>query len=107
MDMQDSRSMPAPISACDMEDVCRRFFRGGRLRAIPTKRKNRRLVLAAIAERVERGRAYTEREVDQILGTVYDDHCVLRRALVDEGLLVRTRSGSEYRRAAEDTPERI
>jgi hypothetical protein len=99
MNEQDRCSTAAAAPAGDVEDVRRRYFRGGRLRDIPSKRKNRHAVLAAVAERVEHGRAYTEHEVNHILGAVYDDHCVLRRALVDEGLLLRTRSGSEYRRA--------
>jgi len=77
-----------------------RFFRRGRMIAFPAKRKNRLSVLAVLAESFHVNQEYTEDEINRLLLRYYDDHCTLRRALVDEGYLQRTVSGTAYRRVA-------
>jgi hypothetical protein len=49
----------------------------------------------------EPGRQYPEKEVNEILHAWYPDHAMLRRNLVDAGLL--TRSNSIYQRADKPT----
>ncbi|GAA0472078.1 MULTISPECIES: DUF2087 domain-containing protein [Streptomyces] len=76
------------------------LFSHGRLTAIPRKTARRRQLLAHLAETLfEPGRDYTEREVNDALLTVHEDCSALRRYLVTDGLLTRTRDGSSYRRA--------
>jgi len=82
-----------------LDVALRRFFRDGRLVVIPAKRKNRLLVLAALARCFYDERIYSEAEVNQMLLHFHNDFCYLRRELVDEGFLERTKSGIEYRRA--------
>lgn len=74
-----------------------RFFRGERLEAMPAREPDRRAVLEHIALRFSRGRAYEEREVNDLLSDVDADYATLRRYLIDAGLLVRDRG--IYRRA--------
>ena len=76
-----------------------RFFRNGRLVAMPVKRKNVRTALGVIVEDFELGRSYTEEEVNLIVLSYLDDHCVLRRALVNERFLMRDAAGQRYWRA--------
>ena len=38
----------------------------------------------------------TEREINERLAAIVDDVAAIRRYLVDEGLIERTRSGTEY-----------
>ena len=45
----------------------------------------------------EPGRRYPEPVVDEILKAVFDDHCALRRYLVDESFLSRTAGGVYWR----------
>jgi hypothetical protein len=80
-------------------DVADRFFREGKLTVIPAKRGTRRLVLATLAAQFEAGRDYSEDEVNRLLVAIFADFCTLRRALVDEGFLTRSATGSAYRRA--------
>jgi hypothetical protein len=75
----------------------RPFIRGGRITAIPAKRTRRRLLLDQVAQAFEPGRTYPESAVDQILKAVFDDHCALRRYLVDESFLSRTAAGVYWR----------
>ncbi len=76
-----------------------RFFRKGRLMSMPAKRKNVLLVLSIVVEAFERNRTYTEQEVNAIVLRYHDDHCILRRALVNERFLQREATGSRYWRA--------
>jgi excisionase family DNA binding protein len=69
------------------------WFVDGRLTAIPSKRSVRRPVLERLARQYEPARTYPEREVNELLRQFHDDVASLRRELVAEKLLTRTRNG--------------
>lgn len=69
------------------------FFRQGRLVKLPAQHKKRLIVLEQFALRFEPGRHYSEQEVTGLIMPVFDDYCVIRRLLVDEGLVSRDGSG--------------
>jgi hypothetical protein len=69
--------------------VLGRFFSGTRLVAMPTQRTARVLVLERLAMAFEPGVKYAEAEVNQRLTVFHNDYALLRRRLVDEGLLSR------------------
>lgn len=78
-----------------------RFFTDGRLVQYPASPALRSEVLSIIASRVfEPGVAMDEATVNERLAQVRDDHVVLRRYLVDHGLLERDREGRTYRLAS-------
>ena len=81
----------------DAPDQVRAFIRAGRITAIPAKRTRRRLLLNEVAQAFEPGRRYPEAAVDEILKQVFDDHCALRRYLVDEQFMSRTAAGVYWR----------
>jgi hypothetical protein len=81
----------------DPPDQLRAFVRDGRITVVPAKRARRRLLLNEVAQAFEPGRRYPEPVVDEILKAVFDDHCTLRRYLVDEEFLSRTAGGSYWR----------
>lgn len=74
------------------------FDEEGRLRALPTKRGPRREVLERIVARLEVDRTWSEVELNRELRHVHHDVAALRRELVAEKLLVRTRDGIYKRR---------
>jgi biotin operon repressor len=86
----------------DGDRVLRDFFDGERLRRIPAQRKKRVVVLRKLLERFERGRTYSEREVNALLGRAHEDVATLRRELVMYGFLERERG---IYRVAEQLPE--
>lgn len=91
-----------PISQFLLENPgLARFFKHGRLTAIPENLNARREV-AVLVTRLLPGSELAEYQVNELLGQVYDDHAALRRLLVDEGLVTREGS-SRYRRV--DEPE--
>jgi hypothetical protein len=81
----------------DLPDQLRPFIRHGRITAMPAKRSRRLLLLDQVAQAFEPGRDYPEPTVDEILRTVFDDHCALRRALVDESFMSRDDHGRYWR----------
>ena len=70
------------------------FFQNGRLVSIPKNRAQRRLVLEELAHVFEWGRLYDEREVNNILKPFHDDTASLRRAMIEEQILLR--DGGRY-----------
>jgi hypothetical protein len=64
---------------------------------VPAKRTRRRALLDEVAQAFEPGRRYPEAAVDEILKPLFDDHCALRRYLVDEDFLSRTPGGEYWR----------
>lgn len=66
------------------------------LKTFNVKEKNKLLILHTILKQFERGKKYTEKEVNAILKRIYDDHATIRRNLIDYGLMVRTANCSEY-----------
>ena len=72
------------------------FFRDGRLTSLPGRTRYLVAALGVLADRFERGRAYPEPEVNQVLEGDAPDPATLRRLLVDHGFLERERG--VYRR---------
>ena len=74
------------------------FDAEGRLKAIPTQRAKRRAVLQRIVAGIEADRDYKEVELNAHLRAIHEDVAYLRRELVGENLM--TRSRGIYRRVA-------
>jgi hypothetical protein len=80
-----------------------RFLRDGRVARWPAGAADIDALLRHVVEGVlDPDEVLDERALTERLVRVADDHALLRRRLVDAGLLLRTRSGSEYARAADD-----
>jgi len=104
----DARSMtvrPAEKRTPEQRDgdeerakVLRNFFEGPRLKSIPAQRKQRVIVLQHLLEQFDAAKAYTEREVNDILRVAHEDVATLRRELVDYGYMQRERGIYEVSR---------
>ncbi len=81
----------------DPPDQLRAFIRDGRITAVPARRARRLMLLDQVAQAFEPGRKYPEAVVDEILKTIFDDHCTLRRYLVDEEFMSRNAAGLYWR----------
>lgn len=69
--------------------VLQTYFRDGKVSRLPTQNKKRWIVYLEIIKLFEPGRSYPERELNELIATVYEDYCMVRRELVDEGVLSR------------------
>lgn len=77
--------------------VIRGFIRDDRLITIPAHERKRQIVIRYLIDRCfTEDRPYPEKEVNQRLALFHPDVATLRRAMVDEGLLVR--ANGLYRR---------
>ncbi|GAB3467856.1 hypothetical protein GCM10027436_83240 [Actinophytocola sediminis] len=74
------------------------YFRRGRLLALPTEATVRARVLGVVVEAFDPDHVYSEARVNALCAEWHDDWVSLRRALVDEGLILRDRGGTGYRR---------
>lgn len=82
-----------------MENGVKRFFYDDfnlRLRVIPHKKKDKIEVLKEVSAQFEENQFYSEREVNHVLETIYDDFPLLRRNLIDFNFLCRDRNGYAY-----------
>ena len=69
-----------------------------RLKAYPTKHKQKQIALFYLASKFEQGRVYTEKEVNEILiqWHTFQDWAMLRRELHDKSFFDRASNGSNY-----------
>jgi len=71
----------------------------GRLRQWPSRQKVQRMAIGMLAGKLERGREYTERELNYLLVDwhTFGDWALLRRLLFDWRHVDREPDGSRYR----------
>ena len=90
------RNRELPDATPEQARVLRNFVTEGRLRSIPVRESQRRVVLEYLAQQLELGTEYSEAEVNELLGRFHEDYASLRRYLVDERFV--TRAAGIYRR---------
>lgn len=69
----------------------------GRLKTLRLNEQEKDHLLAAIALFLNAKKVYTESEINVILEPIFEDYMLLRREMVDRGVLTRNTEGSEYR----------
>ncbi|NLK52523.1 MAG: DUF2087 domain-containing protein [Syntrophomonadaceae bacterium] len=83
----------------EVDKILKRCFpegTDGQLKTFDLKLKSRLVVLREIAKRFGAQRIYHEKEVNEILKTVYADYVTLRRQMIEYGFMDRKPDGSEY-----------
>lgn len=87
-----------PITPDDEKVLARFLDAEGRVKQLPAKSKPRQLVYDYLAEKFDFGVDYTEHDVNALLSSwhTFEDFFILRRGLVEAGLLSRERDGSRY-----------
>lgn len=69
--------------------VLKAFMKNGRVTRIPAQYKKRLIVIQEILRRFSPDRNYREREIDDLIREICDDYVTIRRAFIDEGMMVR------------------
>ncbi len=77
------------------------FFEGERLKEIPASRKKREVVLRWLAEKFDREKRYSEKEINSIIGRHHPDFATLRRELIG-GALMERKDGIYWRKEAQN-----
>ena len=96
----------AAVDPRKLQRVWRCFDATGRLQRWPSKRSEQILALWIVWSQLPQDQQFSELEVNSMLAGWHDlgDHALLRRDLVDMGLLQRTPNGAVYRRANAAVP---
>ncbi|MFZ2489178.1 MAG: DUF2087 domain-containing protein [Anaerolineae bacterium] len=71
------------------EKILQIFTREGELLQMPARRNKQAVILRWVVERFAFGVQYPEKQVNEILKQVNPDYSMLRRYLIDEGLMQR------------------
>ncbi len=71
------------------QKVMQTYFRDGRVERLPTQNKKRWIVYLEIIKLFELERSYTEKEINEVIRQIHADYCLVRRELVEEGVLHR------------------
>ena len=69
--------------------VVQRFVRDGRLLDLPIKESKLEVVLRWVVAQIPADKTFSEREISALLTEFHDDYALLRRYLVDFGLMAR------------------
>jgi hypothetical protein len=98
-----------PVDRDLIEKTARHFDSAGRLIRWPARDKQAILCLFVLWSRIKPGESFTEREISELLDEwhTFGDHALLRRALVDYGLMSRTVDGSKYVRIGQKPPAEL
>ena len=94
--MVDERYM---VSADETQKIINNFFISTKplaLKTFASKEKNKLVILRVISDEFEKGKIYSEKEVNQILKRIYEDYATIRRYLIDYGFMERTADCKEY-----------
>ncbi|UOE94616.1 DUF2087 domain-containing protein [Alkalihalobacillus sp. LMS39] len=69
----------------------------GKVKQFPSKEKRKIVILKyVLAHHFEPNKQYTEKEVNAIIQSVYDDFATMRRYFIEYGFLDRSKDGSAY-----------
>lgn len=98
--------VPEPIDFVKIQRIARYFDAGGRLIRWPGKHSHREPCLWVLWSRLPAKQVLDERGISELLEGwhLFGDHALLRRELVDTGLMTRTPDGREYRRVERQPP---
>lgn len=87
------------ITEKEREEVISRYLPEGihgKVKEFPRKEKRKLIILSEIIQRFQRDHKYTEKEVNEILKTAFDDFVTLRRYMIEYGFMGREQDGSYY-----------
>ncbi len=69
--------------------VLKAFFKKGKLTKLPVQKKKKMIVLDEFIKKFEAGKEYAEKQVDDIINRTFEDHCAIRRLMIEEGIMCR------------------
>lgn len=71
------------------QKVLKSFMPYGYCEVMPAQSKKRMIIYEEIIKKFEKGRQYTEKEVNALIGQVHGDFCMVRRAFIGLGWMTR------------------
>jgi len=104
--LAQARPAPEPVDFAMVQRVAGHFDATGRLARWPARRSHQILALWALWSRAPAGVVFSEAAFNQIIrdNHGFGDHALIRRAMVDDGLVSRTSDCRAYRRIEQKPP---
>jgi hypothetical protein len=98
--LESPRRAAAPVDFALVQTLTKYFDASGCLSRWPSKFSHREPCIWVMWSRLAPREIYTERQINEFLQAnhLFGDHVLLRRQLIDLGLVTRTADGREYRR---------
>lgn len=87
------------ITMDEKEKIISTYFKqgpNGPLDSFPSKEKRKLIVLQHMIKRFDPSKKYSEKEVNEILKTIYHDFATIRRYFIEYGFMDRNKDCSEY-----------
>ncbi|AMQ05581.1 hypothetical protein AZE41_06440 [Sporosarcina psychrophila] len=88
------------ITDVEREKVLGNYFKQGLqgpLDVFPSKEKRKYIIAQEIIKQFEVDRMYVEKEINDLLATIYPDFATVRRFLIDYRFMTRSNDGKQYR----------
>jgi len=88
------------ITDVEREKVMGNYFKQGLhgpLDVFPSKEKRKYIIAQEIIKQFEVDRMYVEKEINDLLATIYPDFATVRRFLIDYRFMTRSNDGKQYR----------
>lgn len=82
-------SQPKDARAILRDKVLKAYFKDGKCFRLPVQNKKRWIVYQEVIRLFEPQREYNEREINELIKSIHEDYCLIRRELVEEGVLRR------------------
>ena len=71
------------------QKVLNTFIKNKKVTKLPVQRKKRMIIIEEFVKLFAPDKKYSEKEVDNIIKTLYDDYCTVRRIMIDEQIMER------------------
>ncbi|SEN88919.1 hypothetical protein SAMN04488134_102200 [Amphibacillus marinus] len=85
------------ITEAEREKVISSYFdEQGRVNQFPSKEKRKLIILQEVIKKFDRTVNYHEREVNELLKTIFFDYVTVRRYLIEYGFMNRSKDGQSY-----------
>ncbi|MFI8685945.1 DUF2087 domain-containing protein [Rossellomorea sp. NPDC077527] len=84
------------ITQDEQDKILKKYFSDGILTKFPPKEKQRLVILREISKQLKENDHYDEKELNQLLKSMYNDYVLIRRYLIEYGFLDRKPDGSKY-----------
>lgn len=94
--MVDERYAVTPEEQTKILNTYFKHGLNGPLDSFPSKEKRKIIILQHILKRFDINIKYTEKEVNEVLKSVFHDFVTIRRYFIEYGFMDRSKDGSEY-----------
>jgi hypothetical protein len=71
------------------QKVLNTFFKKNKLIKLPVQKKKKLIILEEFLKKIKSDKKYTETEINEIILQHYDDYCIVRRLMIEEGMMKR------------------